>query len=108
MNAGTPTPERDYSSLTIEYLQNPNRLWAFPVIGGAVKLVIVLPVSMWLLIVDFAAIILSIVNAFFCALYRQVLGACLYARCGLNAAHCQSQLLLSRPQRYVPWVFAQV
>ncbi len=64
MNAGTPAPERDNSSLTIEYLQNPNRLWVFPVIGGAVKLVIVLPVSIWLLIVNFAAIVLSIVNAF--------------------------------------------
>ena len=36
-----------------------------PVIGGAIKLLIVIPVSIWLLFVDFAAIILSIINGFF-------------------------------------------
>ena len=64
MNIGTPTRETDFSTLTIEHIQNPNRLWAIPVIGGAVKLVIVIPVSIWLLLVDFAAIFLSIINAF--------------------------------------------
>ena len=64
MNTGAPTQARDHSSLTIAYLENPNRLWAIPVIGGAVKLVIVIPVSIWLLLVDFAAIFLSIINAF--------------------------------------------
>ena len=34
-------------------------------VGGAIKLLIVNPVSIWLLIVDFAAIMLSIINAFF-------------------------------------------
>ena len=65
MNIGVPTQERGYSSLTIEYPENSSRLWALPVIGGAVKLVIVIPVSIWLLLVDFAAIMLSYVNAFF-------------------------------------------
>ena len=64
MNIGTPTRETDFSTLTIEHIQNPNRLWAIPVIGGTVKLVIVIPVSIWLLLVDFAAIFLSIINAF--------------------------------------------
>ena len=65
MNIGTPTKETDYSTLTIEHIQNPNRLWALPVVGGAIKLLIVIPVSIWLLFVDFAAIMLSIINAFF-------------------------------------------
>ena len=64
MNIGTPTRETDFSTLSIEHIQNPNRLWAIPVIGGTVKLVIVIPVSIWLLLVDFAAIFLSIINAF--------------------------------------------
>ena len=67
MNIGTPTRETDFSTLTIEHIQNPNRLWAFPVIGGTVKLVLVIPVSFWLLCVDFAAIFLSIINAFCCS-----------------------------------------
>ena len=50
--------------LRIEHIQNPNRLWAFPVIGGAIKLLIVIPVSIWLLFVDIAAIVLSIINGF--------------------------------------------
>lgn len=65
MITGAPTRESNHSSLTIEYPQHLNRLWAFPVLGGAVKLVIVIPVGVWLLCVNFAAISLSIVNAFF-------------------------------------------
>ena len=65
MNSGAPTQERDYQMLSIDHTRNPNRLWAFPVIGGTIKLLIVIPVSIWLLFVDFAAIILSIINGFF-------------------------------------------
>ena len=65
MNTGAPTQERDYQMLSIEHTQNPNRLWAFPVIDGTIKLLIVIPVSIWLLFVDLAAIILSIINGFF-------------------------------------------
>ena len=64
MNNRAPTQARVHSSLTIAYLENPNRLWAIPVIGGAVKLLIVIPVGIWLLFVDFGAIFLSIFNAF--------------------------------------------
>ena len=64
MITGAPSQASDYSSLTIEYPQHPNRLWAFPVIGGMVKFVIVMPVGIWLLCVNFAAFSLSIVNAF--------------------------------------------
>ena len=65
MNTGAPTQERDYQMLSIDHTRNPNRLWAFPVIGGAIKLLIVIPVSIWLLFVGFAAIVLSIINGFF-------------------------------------------
>ena len=64
MNSGGPTKETENSTFSVEYLENPNRLWALPLIGGAVKLVIVIPVSLWLIIVDLAAICLSIINAF--------------------------------------------
>lgn len=50
--------------LFIEHIQNPNRLWALPVVGGTVKYIIVLPVAFWLLFVSIAAIVLSYINAF--------------------------------------------
>lgn len=50
--------------LFIEHIQNPNRLWALPVVGGTVKYIIVLPVAFWLLAVSIAAIVLSYINAF--------------------------------------------
>ena len=94
MNAGVPTKEPVYSTLSIEHIQNPNRLWALPVVGGTIKLLIVIPVSIWLLFVDFAAIVLSIINAFVVLFTRASTGSPAYAaRCGFDAAHGQSQLL---------------
>ena len=54
----------DYPGFTIEHIQNPSRLWALPVIGGAIKFIIVFPVVLWLLIIQFAASILTIINSF--------------------------------------------
>ena len=64
MIGGAPTPERDLQMLSIAHNERPNRLWAFPVLGGAAKNIVVLPVALWLLVVDFAAIALSVINAF--------------------------------------------
>ena len=36
----------DYPGFTIEHIQNPSRLWALPVIGGAIKFIIVFPVAL--------------------------------------------------------------
>ncbi len=54
----------DYPGFTIEHIHSPSRLWAIPVVGGAVKFVIVFPVALWLLILQFAANILTIINSF--------------------------------------------
>ena len=107
MNTGAPTQERDYQMLSIDHTRNPNRLWAFPVIGGAIKLLIVIPVSIWLLFVDFAAIVLSIINGFFVLFAGKYWEPAYTARRGFNAAHGQSQLFRARSQQYVPWVFAR-
>ncbi len=64
MNTGAPTMEIENSTFSVEYLQNPNRLWALPMFGGAAKLVIVILVSLRLTIVDLAAICLRIINGF--------------------------------------------
>ena len=65
MNTGSPNKETDNSTFSVDYLENPNRLWAFPVLGGAVKLIAVIPIGIWLMIVAFAAMALSVINAFF-------------------------------------------
>jgi len=57
--------ETDTSTFSVDYLENPNRLWAFPVIGGTVKLIVVIPIGFWLMIVAFAAMALSVINGFF-------------------------------------------
>ncbi len=65
MNTRSPNKETDNSTFSVDYLENPNRLWAFPVLGGAVKLIVVIPISLWIMIVAFAAMALSVINAFF-------------------------------------------
>lgn len=64
MNTGASTEETATSSFSVDYLENPNRLWAFPVVGGMVKTVIVLPIGIWLMLVAFAAFMLCFVNGF--------------------------------------------
>ena len=53
------------STFSVEYPENPNRLWALPAVGGMVKLVIVIPIGIWLTFVAFAAFLLSIINGFY-------------------------------------------
>ena len=59
----TPSEATDYPLFAVAHIQNPNRLWAFPIIGGTIKTLIILPVAVWLLIVEFAATILTIINS---------------------------------------------
>ena len=54
-----------YPKLKIDYPKNPNRMWAFPILGGLFKIIILLPIfiELGLLVVfDFAVII---INSFF-------------------------------------------
>ena len=64
MSTEVSAKDADYPGFTIEHIHNPSRLWAIPVVGGAVKFVIVFPVVLWLLILQFAASILTIINSF--------------------------------------------
>lgn len=65
MNPGAQTSATENSTFSVDYLENPNRLWAFPVLGGAVKLIVVVPISLWLMFVAIAAMTLSVINGFF-------------------------------------------
>lgn len=49
--------------LRIDHIQDPNRLWALPVVSGLIKVIIVIPVGIWLMVVRIAAVILSIINS---------------------------------------------
>lgn len=64
MNTGSPTEETGNATFSVDYLENPNRLWAFPVLGGMVKVIVVIPIGFWLLIVAVAAMALSVINGF--------------------------------------------
>ena len=64
MSTEVSAKDADYPGFTIEHIHSPSRLWAIPVVGGAVKFVIVFPVVLWLLILQFAASILTIINSF--------------------------------------------
>ena len=64
MNPGSPYDETESSTFGVAYPESPNRLWALPLVGGMVKLVIVLPIGIWLILVAFAAFLLCIVNGF--------------------------------------------
>ena len=64
MNANATANETDSSTFGVDYPENPNRLWALPVIGGMVKLVIMIPIGFWLMLVAFAAFLLCFVNSF--------------------------------------------
>ncbi|MPZ13607.1 MAG: DUF4389 domain-containing protein [Chloroflexi bacterium] len=71
-----------YPMLSVRRIETPNRLWAFPVLGFVVKLVILIPVSFWLTILFLALAIVVTINAFVVLLtgrywdaaYRLVLG----------------------------------
>lgn len=64
MNPGSPYDETESSTFSVAYPENPNRLWALPLVGGMAKLVVVIPIGIWLILVAYAAFLLCIVNGF--------------------------------------------
>src|SRR5688572_98132 len=53
-----------YPLLSVRRIEQPNRLWAFPLLGIVVKSIILIPVFIWLYLVSIAAIIVLIINSF--------------------------------------------
>ena len=56
--------ENFYPQIHIDLIKNPNRLWAFPILGGLIKYIILIPVGIELLGVGIAALFLLIANSF--------------------------------------------
>ena len=65
MNTGASAQGDGHSVFAVDHIQSPNRLWALPLVGGMVKFVIVLPVALWLIIIGYAAIVFTVINAFY-------------------------------------------
>lgn len=54
-----------YPVIDIPRIKNPNRFYAFPIIGGLAKIVMLIPVFIWFFLVGFAAWFMSIfINSF--------------------------------------------
>ncbi len=57
-------PKRFYPDLKIDHIQNPNRFYAFPFLGGLFKIIILIPVAFELAFLAFFWLFLSIINSF--------------------------------------------
>lgn len=53
-----------YPSLTAEHIKNPNRFYAFPILGMLIKFIILIPVYIEMIFLILAFAVLSIVNSF--------------------------------------------
>lgn len=61
----TSVPENLYPKLVVPHIQNPQRLWAFPILGIVIKIIILIPVLIWLYILAFAYLFLVfLINPF--------------------------------------------
>ena len=109
MSIDTQSETTDYPLFAIEHIQNPNRLWAFPVIGGTIKTLIILTCG-GLAYNRRAMLPAYLKHHQFArgALYGQVLGTGLYRRVGLHAAFNQGQLFLPGADRFLPWVLTRL
>lgn len=56
-------PKNLYPTLILTHIQNPNKLWAVPLLGFIAKVVILIPVWIWLAIIFIISLALSIVNS---------------------------------------------
>lgn len=60
------TGPRMYPELKVSHIQNPNRLYAVPLLGFLVKIIMLIPVGIWLLLLSIASFfVVVLVNPFF-------------------------------------------
>lgn len=58
------TPSNIYPALKVTHIQNPNRFYAVFLIGILAKVIMIIPVGLWLLILYFANFFVAIINSF--------------------------------------------
>lgn len=66
-------PKDIYPHFSVTHIKNPNKLYAFPILGIVVKVLMILPVAIEILVLGFALIFLSIFNSFYVLIYGKVL-----------------------------------
>lgn len=57
-------PQRFYPELKIDLIQNPNRLYAFPILGGIFKIIILIPIAIEVAFLSLFWLFVSIINSF--------------------------------------------
>lgn len=57
-------PTNVYPTLTIPHIQNPSRLYAFPILGFVIKAIILIPVGLWTILVSLLILGETMINAF--------------------------------------------
>lgn len=67
----TQNPERCYPILKIDHIQNPNRFFAFPLLGGFVKIILLIPVGIELAILFTGQFFVTIINSFYVLFTRK-------------------------------------
>ncbi len=53
-----------YPSIKIERITNPNRFYAFPILGGMAKVVMIIPIGIYFAVLTFANFFVLCINAF--------------------------------------------
>ena len=57
-------PANLWPSIKVERIQNPNRFYAFPIIGGLIKFFMLIPVAVDLLVIGIGVFVMQIINSF--------------------------------------------
>jgi uncharacterized protein DUF4389 len=52
-----------YPELQVEHIQDPNRLWAIPLLGITAKAIILIPVGIWLMLLSIAFWVFTVINS---------------------------------------------
>jgi hypothetical protein len=60
----SPQVSSFYPTIKIDRIKNPNRFYAFPIIGGFVKIIMIIPVAIYLAILSIADFFIIIINTF--------------------------------------------
>lgn len=58
------TPDNLYPNLSIEHISNPNRLYAIPLLGGLIKVIICIPLFIFTFFLAIGFLFLSLINSF--------------------------------------------
>src|SRR5579872_5364083 len=53
-----------YPEIKIALIKNPNRMWAFPILGGFLKILILIPIFAWIILLGIYDLFIIVINSF--------------------------------------------